>query len=462
MANKLRFPPTTIQPGVDEIPVGFYMPWEKNLQPEIPSWWVEANGQLLSDPDSPLDGQYVPNINNVSKTKDVTFTSGSATATMDTTADIVAGALVVSASVPAGTKILSIDDATTVTLDQNATASGAASSTIGGNGPVFLGGSSTTGVWRADQFQGHLHGAHMRSSVTFTSGGGFIGGNTSGGTDVGLGLQGLYFENDSEGIPRTGDETYPKHHTVTYVMKIKDTGATKLITGYTLNGDEFGALTEVGSNIKATDRIAVYDPVGGIYKNVYISRAVAQGVQNLSGNTILTAGSPRINQVTTGATDVTITLPIGSTLIAGDKFEIDKVDSGAGKVTVSRAGSDTIDGVTSIDIDSQYDYAKLRWTGSFWKLLEYQDSFTVSGSNATFRGNRYADGTMVLAGSSSWSNGPTYTWGITFAVAPTVTLGPPNDQNARIGSVSTTGYRVLDTSASATGVQMIARGRWRA
>lgn len=100
-----------------------------------------------------------------------------------------------------------------------------------------------------------------------------------------------------------------------------------------------------------------------------------------------------IVNMTTGATNRTVTLPLGSELSAGDEVEVHKVDSGTGKTTVSRSGSDTIDGVTEIDIDSQYDMARLRWTGSYWSLAEYKDH----GSNAAGSWNRCADGTMRVS-----------------------------------------------------------------
>ncbi len=47
------------------VPVGGILAWHKNLPgvPALPSNFVECNGQLLDDPDSPLDGQTIPNLN---------------------------------------------------------------------------------------------------------------------------------------------------------------------------------------------------------------------------------------------------------------------------------------------------------------------------------------------------------------------------------------------------------------
>lgn len=48
-----------------EPPIGSIQPWHKSLTgvPSIPDGWVECNGQVLNDPESPLDGQTIPNLN---------------------------------------------------------------------------------------------------------------------------------------------------------------------------------------------------------------------------------------------------------------------------------------------------------------------------------------------------------------------------------------------------------------
>lgn len=51
--------------GYGIVPIGFIGFWHKNLTgvPDLPDGWVECNGQVLSDPDSPLNGQTIPNLN---------------------------------------------------------------------------------------------------------------------------------------------------------------------------------------------------------------------------------------------------------------------------------------------------------------------------------------------------------------------------------------------------------------
>lgn len=47
-------------------PIGAIIAWAKTLTgvPSLPTGWVECNGQVLSDADSPLNGQMIPNLNN--------------------------------------------------------------------------------------------------------------------------------------------------------------------------------------------------------------------------------------------------------------------------------------------------------------------------------------------------------------------------------------------------------------
>jgi hypothetical protein len=47
------------------VPIGIVLPWFKDI-PGVPSLgenFVECNGQVLNDPESPLDGQFMPDIN---------------------------------------------------------------------------------------------------------------------------------------------------------------------------------------------------------------------------------------------------------------------------------------------------------------------------------------------------------------------------------------------------------------
>lgn len=66
--------------------------------------------------------------------------------------------------------------------------------------------------------------------------------------------------------------------------------------------------------------------------------------------------------------NVTITLPAASGL-AGYRFYIKRIDSTANTVTVSRTGTDTIDGLTSFTLDLQYTAFGVVSNGSAWYIL---------------------------------------------------------------------------------------------
>ena len=46
-------------------PIGSVIAWLKSYTntPALPDWWVECNGQTLSDADSPYNGQVIPDLN---------------------------------------------------------------------------------------------------------------------------------------------------------------------------------------------------------------------------------------------------------------------------------------------------------------------------------------------------------------------------------------------------------------
>jgi len=423
------------------------MPWEKSMQGSLPPWWVEANGQLLADSESPLNGEYIPNLNNVSKNKTVDVTNASTTVTMATTKDIVAGATIINTTYfTTGTKIISIDSDTTVTVDQAAlgTASGVAA-TVGGNGPVFLGGSSATGIWNPDQMQGHHHDFWVSRTLTGPNGGGS--------DQLNVASTALNIFNDrirdaktdgTNGTPRTGDETLPKHRTVTYVMKVKNTNQTKLITGFTLTGGGYG-------------------PTGGVLE--------------VSGNTSVGVTDPQAVNVTTGASDVIISI-LNESWVTGQRMRIRKVDSGTGKVSFQDT-TNGIDGVTTgIDLDSKGDYAELEWTGSEWSLNEYKDH----GSNANGEWVRYVDGTMEQRGSETKSVSSSAVSNITISF-PVLFLGTDYVITATLNDLvggagwngpyavgsKTTGSAVLsfieNNNTARTGtldISYVLSGRWRA
>jgi len=64
--NSLKALIDGLQAQVDALlPIGIIVGWPKSLpaMPALPGTWVECNGQLLSDGESPLDGQAIPDLN---------------------------------------------------------------------------------------------------------------------------------------------------------------------------------------------------------------------------------------------------------------------------------------------------------------------------------------------------------------------------------------------------------------
>ena len=62
--------------GYAALPIGSLMAWAKTITgvPALPSGWVQCDGQVLSDADSPLNGQTMPALNAANK-----FIRGNAT-----------------------------------------------------------------------------------------------------------------------------------------------------------------------------------------------------------------------------------------------------------------------------------------------------------------------------------------------------------------------------------------------
>lgn len=63
--------------GFGIVPIGSIQAWHKDLSGvSLPDGWVECNGQLLSDPESPLNGETIPDLNGESRFLRGSSTSG--------------------------------------------------------------------------------------------------------------------------------------------------------------------------------------------------------------------------------------------------------------------------------------------------------------------------------------------------------------------------------------------------
>lgn len=103
----------------------------------------------------------------------------------------------------------------------------------------------------------------------------------------------------------------------------------------------------------------------------------------------------------TGNTGRTLTLPAASAN-NGRTLQVKKTDSGTGTVTITRAGSDTIDGATTYVLTSQYDSVTLTCDGSAtWNVITAPlATTTVAGAMST--------GTQTMAGSKTWNDIQTF------------------------------------------------------
>lgn len=126
--------------------------------------------------------------------------------------------------------------------------------------------------------------------------------------------------------------------------------------------------------------------------------------------TITDSDDAKIVLVTTGASDVTITLP--TVADNTDRYIIiKKVDSGAGKVIVDGEGSEEIDGNTSFDLNSQYDFMEILSDGTAWNIVRLPLSPTsMSAADATklgyyqyIGGSTYNSVTISITGDDSFS-----------------------------------------------------------
>jgi hypothetical protein len=85
------------------------------------------------------------------------------------------------------------------------------------------------------------------------------------------------------------------------------------------------------------------------------------------------AAQPYDYYIGVNGTNVTVTLPVGTSVIQGKTYVI-KDESGlisgnaAYRVTVTRSGSDLIDGQASFIIALNYGAVGVLWTGSFWSI----------------------------------------------------------------------------------------------
>jgi hypothetical protein len=110
-----------------------------------------------------------------------------------------------------------------------------------------------------------------------------------------------------------------------------------------------------------TSVVGTFKPNGGLFVKT-CARSANYTITDTDGCAVIA--------MTTGASDRTITLPSAANNI-GRAISFVKVDSGTGKMIVSRAGSDVIDGLNSITMYYQYgNFEVTGATSSIWTVSQ--------------------------------------------------------------------------------------------
>ncbi len=213
---------------------------------------------------------------------------------------------------------------------------------------------------------------------------------------------------------------------------------------------------------------------------------LAPTVESVSANhTIDGREDSRVILMTTGGTNRTCELPDSSTddVVAGDEFELHKVDAGAGTASLTRQGTDTIDGETSVALYSHGDHARVMYLGGgSYTVLDLKSH----GSNANGNWRLEADGTLEQRGdvdnvASSNSSSGHYTSSSLTQTLPTAfydedyqVAGAAGHTSTSTGWISFYGiypysrtmtsfkYRTANPPTLTADLTWIAVGRWRA
>jgi len=174
----------------------------------------------------------------------------------------------------------------------------------------------------------------------------------------------------------------------------------------------------------------------------------AQGTfpQDVAVSADTTLGSSHMNHVvlaTAGALGITLTLPAASSWHNSYSCIL-RVDSGAGDVTIARAGSDTINGAASYVLHSQYQFVCLLSDGSAsWEIIgERAGAVTSFGTVIDGGGSALATGFAGMAEiHTSTAAGCTITnW----------TVEAPNEAGSIVVDIKRSGTSIIGTGNKPT------------
>jgi len=208
-----------------------------------------------------------------------------------------------------------------------------------------------------------------------------------------------HFNDDTDNSANGGHQTI----TIRPGSATSGTAPLKFTSGTLMSTPEAGAM-EFNNNLlyftitsgTVRKKVALYDDTSGATGDLYYrdgsgnftrlgigtsgqALRVSSGIPAWTDSAGGTTPSTKTTSYTIGATDaiifadatsgnVTITLPAAASF-AGYRFHVKRIDASANTCSVTRSGSDTIDGMTSFTIDQQYTSIMIVSNGSAWYIL---------------------------------------------------------------------------------------------
>ena len=230
--------------------------------------------------------------------------------------------------------------------------------------------------------------------------------------------------------------------------------------------------TNAGNSATAASNsaaLAAATVAGGLYSAV---------IDKSANYTVVLADAGDLIRVTTTSGAVTITLPQISTVADGFKVAIVKWSADSNAVTISRSGSDTINGATSASIGSQYtqttfvaDFETNQWFASTSGLGSTNvviDAFNGTGSQTAFTlsGDPGTENNTSVYVSGVYQSKATYSQAgttITFSTAPPsgtgnveivwtqpLPVGTPSDNTVTTAKIVDANVTIAKLSATGT------------
>ena len=202
---------------------------------------------------------------------------------------------------------------------------------------------------------------------------------------------------------KKGPTSYADGLRVRFIVGTTNTGAS------TVNVSALGAkniVRENGSALQAGDLFTnetvelVYDSGNNRFYLSSSTRAKINFFANISTKTadytILTTDGIRTILVSDVTAARTMTLPPAASSL-NRIITIKKTASAANKVTIDGNEAETIDGIASFELYSQYDFVTVQCDGTSWHVIEKKQTVVVSANNCTTTVNSGATTPLIYA-----------------------------------------------------------------